>query len=179
MNPMGVDTRITLPENVRVSDVTRVIGIAAGLKPRRYYFSNGDGWCVDVPGSKVSTTGVPEMVRIELFGDLIDGKKQHEVFYHYECEQGGRLLNPRSTAFWIAVGKRLVDFFGGELIYNDCDNKVDYSVLAKPRIDNSPSDGHLWYNFQERLEKVVPITKEELKYFDSVAAYKLAERVGE
>ena len=52
-------------------------------------------------------------------------------------------MSPPSTAFWIAIGKGLVDFFGGKLDYNDCDEKdVDYRKPA--RKDIHAEDGDEW-----------------------------------
>lgn len=173
---MGVDCGITLPDNVRVKNVAEVIGIAAGLKPEWDGTSDGSAKWIRVPGVEVKQTTSPEMVEIRLTGKLIDGEVSHFVYYDFESDYGGRALNPRSTAFWIAVAHRLVTFFGGKIDYQDCDTvEVDYKRAAKSKQINSPSDGEPWDKFQKRLFEVKSITKEELEYYDKFAAYKMEE----
>jgi hypothetical protein len=172
---MGVDCKIMLPDNVRVKDVAKVIGIAAGLLPK-WDGSHGAKW-VEVPGADVKTTSIPEMAVINLDGGhLIDGESKHFVFYHFESSRGGRLMGPRSTAFWLAVAHRLVDFFGGVIDYQDCDSQYcDYGSAANTREENSPEDDEEWVRFQERLFNVKPITKDELLHYNELAAYKMEE----
>jgi len=175
---MGVDCGINLPDNVRVKDVAQIIGIAAGLTPQ-WGGSHGAKW-VEVPGADVTNTIIPEMVEIAIrsLGHLlIDGDAMHTVNYHFESDNNGRSLNPRSTAFWLAVAHRLVDFFGGTIDYQDCDDvEVDYFVPANVRSVNSPSDNEEWDLFQQRKFEVKPITKEELLHYDNLAAYKMADK---
>ena len=83
---------------------------------------------------------------------------------------------PRSTAFWLAVMHRVVDFFGGTIDYQDCDDiEVDYTVPAKSLQENSPSDGEEWYVFQNRILEIKPITEKEWRSYDSRAAYRIGE----
>jgi len=67
----------------------------------------------------------------------------------------------------------LVDFFGGRMDYQDCDDSYeDYTKWPKSSRHNRPQDGKPWQNFQKRMEAVKPLTKEELETFDCFAAYK-------
>jgi len=171
---MGVDCQICLPDNVRVNDVAGIIGIATGLKPE--WSGRDDSKLVRVPGVEVRSTFSPAMVEIRLTGDLIDGDKSHFVYYHFEADNGGRGLNPPSTAFWIAVAHRLVKFFGGKIDYQDCDSvEMDYEHPAFAKQHNSPSKDDEWSTFQKRLFEVEPITKDELVHYNQFAAYKLEE----
>ncbi len=151
---MGVDCRIILPHNVRVDDVVKVIGIAAGFKPELIHETWGS--YVKVAGVKIENTSVPSMCQINFDGRF--------VYYHFEAENGkGRLLNPKSTDFWIAIGRRLVDFFGGELDYSDCDiDDVDYARKSKGNNLNCPSNGKPWMSFQNRLMEIKPIHISEM-----------------
>ena len=79
---------------------------------------------------------------------------------------------PRSTASNIALGKRLVDFFGGFVDYNDCDNSdSDYAVAEKTADECDPQDGQPWDDFQERMFNLKPITKEEIEACRQYSAY--------
>lgn len=165
---MGVDCKIYLPGNVRVRDVANVMGIAAGLKPSWHK----KGWA-EVPGVALKPTSLVEMCSIELSGELVDKSDKHFCGYHFEGGRGAsRLLSPRSTAFWIGVGRRLVNFFGGEMTYQDCDDGIDFFLPPKSDAENKPEDGDEWDVFQKRVVAVVPLTLEELQGLNELAAYK-------
>ncbi len=169
---MGVDTNIRLPEDVRVRDVAEAIGILAGLKPR---WADGDEnkW-VEVPGAKVEGyKDIPSCANIMLKGKMADGMDEHHVMFHYEPDapHGGRLLSPRSTPFWIAVGLGLAKFFGGSVCFNDCDGKVN-KRFKKPRRANNPSDGGPWHKFQHEMMAIKPLTAADPEAVRKFAAYK-------
>ena len=168
---MGVDCRIMLPDRVRVRDVAEVMGALTGLPVGKRFFDKNNevqGWAAHVDGVIVRPSNTSSLCEIQW---TTPDNATHFVLYFFELsEVVGRLMMPRSTAFWIAVGKRLVIFFGGELDYNDCDNKdVDYR--RKRRTDCMPSDGKPWYRFQERILKIVPITEAEYANAAKHSAY--------
>jgi hypothetical protein len=169
---MGVDATIRLPEDVRVTDVADVMGILAGL-PFTQEPLTGGGSYVKVKGVKVETSGCPEMVIIQLTGNLVDGEPIHTAFYHFESDDGkGRQVGVRSTPFWIALGRQLAAFFGGSMDYNDCD-EVDVNYVAdKPRADNRHTSNGAWVAFQEDLAKIQPLTEYDLNRAREFAAYK-------
>jgi hypothetical protein len=155
---------------VRVKDVATVLGAAAGLPVVKRQFTGGrDGWAAEVEGVTVETTSVPHMLHLDFKAPqgqtLVDGMAWHYCSFHYEYERSdGRLLMPRSNAFWVAIGKRLVDFFGGTVDYNDCDDvEVDYQRPKKSRKLNAPTSGAEWTAFQERLLAVKPLSAKELE----------------
>jgi hypothetical protein len=161
---MGIDCRISLPANVRVRDVAKVIGRLAGLEAVRQNFGSGDGWVAQVKGVEATTTSMPELAMI-VFGD------RHTTF-HFECETAGRLLLPRSTPFWCALACRLVDFFGGEVDYSDSDaTDCDYAVPHKSDTENRPEDGEAWYVLQQRIVDLLPLSRDEIKAAGKHAAY--------
>ena len=160
---MGVDTRIRLPGDVRVRDVADVIGILAGRKVS--WGGSGKSRWVEVEGVTVeSAQGVPQCANIQITPG--DGVRPDHIYvlYHFEDDEGnGRVLCPRSTPFWVAVGKRLVQFFGGTVDYQDCDDvEVDFKA-DKPRSRNNPSDGKPWDDFQAEKAAIVPLTKEDVE----------------
>lgn len=172
---MSVDTRIRLPEDVRISDVAEAMGILAGLKPEARPLSDGY-WSVWVPGATArGHENIPQMATITLSGEMVDGQKEHQAYYHYEMDAGepaGRLVSVRCTPFWIAIGKALVDFFGGTVDYADCDDvKVNYR-RKKPRKANNEADGKPWQDFQEAMFALKPITKADINKCRQWAAYK-------
>lgn len=170
---MGVDCKITLPANVRIDDVAKVIGISAGCpkekRPLGPSYPNSFSIHVKNIAYDILQT-MPQAPTIVINQDCVDGLKHHVMFF-FEYK-GKRLLNPRSTAFWIAVAHRLVDFFGGSIDYRDCDDvEVDYERPEKSNAENCPEGGNDWDVFQERLWALEPMTTEEMKRFEAVAAY--------
>lgn len=162
---MGVDTRIYLPGVVSIEDASNVVGIAAGLHAFRLDLDHHGTWGVRVIG--VTVTGIPYLPRcaeIHLVGPMVDGSTKHFVLWHWEGGHGtDRLLMPRSTPFWQAIGRTLVEFFGGTLDLCDCDDKSDDLVIPNQYPDGLPSDGEPWQAFQEKIFNVRPIPKEMFK----------------
>jgi hypothetical protein len=173
---MGVDCLIRLNSRCRLRDVADVIGILSGLKPERRHFASGTGWGVEVKGVSVKSTCVPEMAEIRIVAGgedaLVDGELAHFVMFHWEGDNGGRVLSQPSTPFWCALAKRLVDVFGGSVDFNDCDgSEEDYRADPPTEYDPLASDDTPWYVWQERQMGLKPLTKKKLKAGRRVAAY--------
>lgn len=172
---MGVDTHIMLSPATRVRDVATVMSILCGHEPVRTSLSADGAWCATVPnGFRVTTTTVPEMVRIS----GTSWGEERSVFYHFECEFPNgdpcRLLMPRATPLWIAVGVALVKFFGGRVDFCDCDERRDDVVVpVSPGSIIAPEGGQPWRDFQERLMHVQPLRYNEVMLYSGVAAYKV------
>ena len=164
---MGICTYIHLPDNVRFDDVAKVVAIAAGLQPEFRTFAGqpGSGY-VRVPGidakNSLFSAGIGEI--------NFDGR---HALYHFESSYGGRLLNCGGSQFWCAVGRRLVDFFGGYVDYNDCDDiAADYKRRPKSRAVNAPTSDSNWMKFQNRLMRVKRIHMDELSLTPDGDQYK-------
>lgn len=181
---MGVDTKILLPPAVRIRDVADVVGALAGFPMQKRYFgkTQNEGWSAGRPyddkgvmvkpcdGSLVSCAHIILSNTAE--NQIIDGQSGHHVMYHFEGGRNGeRLLNPPSTDFWVAIGRGLVDFFGGTIDHSDCDDvDVDYEQPARAGIHAENDDE--WYALQNRKLAVKPLTKADLAAWREVAAYK-------
>jgi hypothetical protein len=173
---MGVDCLIKLNSRCCLRDVADVIGILSGLKPGRRWFNGGPDWGVEVRGVSVESTCVPEMAEIRIYAVsqdmLVDGTVGHTVMFHWEGDNGGRVLSPPSTPFWCALAKRLVDVFGGSVDFNDCDDSdEDYRADPPTEYDPVASDDAPWYVWQEIQMGLKPLTKKKLKAGRRVAAY--------
>jgi hypothetical protein len=179
---MPVDTNIYLPPSASLNDVVTVMGIAAGLPWEWHDLADG-GRFVAVPGAEAKSTSMPHMAEIVLGGyRMVDDETEHLCTWHWEPDTGpgqeGRLVMCRSTAFWICVARRLVDFFGGWVDYLDEDEtEVDYS--RPPRlwaVNRPPGDrAQEWNFFQDRLAAVKPITVQELRDADQYAFVRMDE----
>lgn len=159
---MGVNCEIWLPPTARIGDVADVIGILAGAVPKKKEFSSGGGWYAYVPGVKAEPSNLASCSHIA----FQNGDETWGVLWHWEPTggTGERLLMPSATAFWRAMGSRLIQFFGGRMTYHDCDDHgmdeqytVDY--------DTCPTDGEPWREFQQRKMDIKPLTKEEIERY--------------
>lgn len=167
---MGVNCQIILPNNVRIRDVAKVMAKLAGNESRLEQLGRDSIVC-NVEHFNV-TARMAEMAEIRFDAPIRKEETQAYVGYHFEHEQDGRLLAPKATAFWIAMGKALVDFFGGALVYHDMGNKrPNYKKPAKSRAINAPSDGIAWRKFQERIHAVAALTETEISAAKEHASY--------
>jgi hypothetical protein len=74
---------------------------------------------------------------------------------------------------WCAVGTALVNFFGGHVDYNDCDDEATGpQKTAVPVQRNDPSDNPEWTALQERLMTLGPLTADNIEAHRKVAACK-------
>jgi len=173
---MGVDCRVTLPPNVRLGHLRKVIGAVCGCPKTDAKLDKTGGVYARVDGVRAITTTVPEMVTIIIDRQTVDGQTGHHVNYHFESDEGGgtHAMLPPSTAFWIAVMRRVVTFFGGRLDYNDSDETDwDYEVPFKSDAENCPQNGEKWNDLNRRILAIEPITEEEWRGCDQYAAYKI------
>lgn len=175
---MGVDCKVTLAPGARLQDVAEVIGIAAGLPSRRWELKTGrnEGQFLAVAVDGVSVKGyerMPQLAEISLDGPCVDGETVHGIAYHFEWS-GGEVpgctgLMPRSTPFWCAVMRRVVDFFGGSIDFNDSDEtELDYFA---PVAHRAAADGRPWQEFQDAIASVEPVTPAEMDEARKWAAY--------
>lgn len=170
---MSVDCRIYLPGNVRVRDVAKVIGRLMGCEAKKEPLGSSyhpDAWSVNVSGVSVKAGCVEGMADIFIKSKQAKaGESQLSWFYHFEADTfpGMRVMLPGSRPLSKAIGKRLVEFFGGKVDYSDCDEKdIDYQRPAKKDSENCPNDGKPWQRLQQRIFDVKPLTEEEIAKFN-------------
>lgn len=162
---MGCDTRIFLPIDVRIENVSTVMGILAGLKPKKRQISENNTITV-CEGVKIEHCGVGSLAACaNIFLDhpytnLIDGELSHYVMYFFEGSDDDpncRMMCPPSTDFWISVGRGLCKFFGGKIDYNDCDSIDIDESFPKPRHSNRPDDAE-WQQFHDAIYDLKPVS---------------------
>jgi hypothetical protein len=185
---MGVDVYIYINNKARLRDVADVIGILAGNEPYKQKFSGSwsDGWSAEVDNVETKSGCMPEcaeiLVKAPDGGKLVDGQESHWVLWHWEPSRYNNnyhVICPPATPFWIAVGKKLADFFGGKLDYNDCDDsEIDYEKKrGKVRLGEYAEDGEGWEKLQEAKLKLKPLSQADMKEALKHAAYKEIEKV--
>jgi hypothetical protein len=147
---MGVNCRIYLPANARATDIAKVLAALDGCLTTWHQHSTTTRWAEN---EVTVTASIPCFAKIEW--------KDRSWFLHFEPDHmpGYKLLMPSSTPRHIALGKGLVDFFGGFLDEDDCDGQgCDYAQIPKSNEENGPTGGAAWDALQARIMAVTPIT---------------------
>jgi len=156
---MGNSCVIKLPQNVRLDNVTDVLGRLAGLPVEKMDLERTKLWSALVRGISTKTfDDAPTMVSIMFAGKYCT--------YHFEGDNCITILADASP-FWMAAAHRLADFFGGSIDHNDCDDiDVDYWIPAKSSDLNRPSDGAPWQLLQQRIYDILPLSRTEIETYD-------------
>ncbi len=110
---------------------------------------------------------------------LINGMISLGVDFFVASREGAKFWNtvsPSSTPLWCAVGKRLVEFFGGYVVYNDCaeGRKNRYrrkGTSPKDRYGHHPDNDRGWAKFQKALFALESLTPKEVRAMKRVAGY--------
>lgn len=101
------------------------------------------------------------------FKDMADNIHEWHLNTEPESEEG-KLISPGSHGFAVAIGKRLVDFFGGSVVYNDSvDDSPNYKVNPRkakfpPKTKDQTSDDR-WYQFYNALSNEPMLSAADLK----------------
>jgi hypothetical protein len=190
---MGVDCNIRLPLDVPIDEVGEVVAALAGVSFKVDEFSAGgsdqrtlrvarfDKNNLEYVPSKYSP-GMFDIILKNKKG-LADGEDTHTVyFFHcsHDCLDGKvyNVMSPHSTPFWCAMGKRLVEFFGGVVVFSDCDSEKGKNVYRRKRscpVDKwgrIPSDGKVWQEYQDAIINMPKVSEKELREAWGVAAYR-------
>ncbi len=116
-------------------------------------------------------------------------KQKYQTLLHLNIEDdpnsynNEKLLSPKSNEIWLCIGKKLVDFFGGKMMYADCNDESDpknWYINKKalfPKKTKSQDGDERWYQFQNALNKLKPITKNELEEMNQFSVYPGDERI--
>lgn len=107
---MGVNCLIYLPPDVTDTRLADAVAVLSDAK-------------VEIEATPY--VGMGEL-HLESKTPLVDGEFRHRATFFLAHQREGNVwthVYPKSTAFWCAMGKRLVDWFGGFLIYADCEKE--------------------------------------------------------
>ncbi len=116
-------------------------------------------------------------------------KQAYQTLLHLHIEDdphswnNEKMLSPRSNEIWLCISKKLVDFYGGKMWYADCSDEEDpnnWYINKKglfPKKTKSQDGDERWYQFQNALNKVKPITKLEIEEMNKFSAYPSDERI--
>lgn len=161
---MGVASIIRLTPQVELRNVVEALGILLGepwkWEPRHRW--------VEVENCKATgCVTMPEFANIRIGSDPI----KLGWLYHFEGENGNwRLMLPSSTARNIVLGRALVSLFGGEICYQDYNDKAKFKRPVPAWLKGKYSDQKFEAKHQA-LSKLKPITKEQIAAMEKYAAY--------
>jgi hypothetical protein len=155
---------------VAVDYLARAVAIAGGAKWETRVISGERPFeVVDVPSLSIKPGSVVGLVNVSFQDDI--RRVPHTFFYHFEFgTKGERGFMPRSHPYWLAVGKKVVNAFGGRIDYADCDdvyNDYEAPVRWPEKWDDYPGFGQL----QDILRSISPVTREDMQAMLEHAAY--------
>ena len=171
---MTVNCKIWIETTADFDDIVFVMRAAAGNKVTQEVRNYGTVYRVDGRLSVMSNDFSPTMITVS-FESPVRGGDSHTNIHLNQTDgrhAGQTFLGPVSNPFWGAIGKRLVEVFGGEIVYDD--------ASANPRTFKSPrkkfmgaDDGKKWQKRQHALGAVEPITVEEMREAELYTAWKM------
>ena len=166
---MGIDTKILLPPAVQVQSVAEAIGILLGCPKRKQTLDGSHKPFYVVWVDAVKLVAIPDMptcVHIVVSHESIKA----DYLYHFEGRDGQRLLMPRSKAENIALGRALIQLFGGKIDYADCDS-VDVDLEYPPADWLCLENDKNFDIFNEALWQLEPLRKADIDLCKQLAAY--------
>ena len=158
---MSVNCTVTLPHTAALSDITAAVGILLGC-PRT--FDPDHGWVI-VKGARAVPGSMPECPGIRV--ETPAGRRARYLF-HYELK-GGRGILPRATPEGIALGRALVQTFGGTFEAHDRGDVTPEHYPVPDCLD--VEDGPAWYQRQALLAALCPLTSDTIDACRAEAAY--------
>jgi hypothetical protein len=167
---MGVNARIYLPPPVRLDYVSIALAIAGGARWENFDLQEGTGvQAVRVPSLDLRSPGGAPCIAAVEFRDSMRNERRHLLYYFEFGDKGERGLMPASRPYWLAVGKKLVDTFGGRIDYSDFDDcHNDYEVENRWPEDWEDT---AFVRLEDMLRAIQPVTREEIRAMEKFAAY--------
>lgn len=179
---MGVNTHVFLHHSADLEDVAWTLGALAGTRGIDRHFMDlkhhgaAGTWGADQV--RIVATHSPTYLKVEFSSPADAEYDRHYANVHLgPAYRGGEYgdtrfytVSVRSTAFWIAVAKKLVDVFGGVVDFNDCDEKDNDYVVPEQQC-MAAVDGNPWRERQARLDAVTPVTPEDIAAALPYSAY--------
>ena len=187
---MGLDVYTYLPPSAESHNILTVTALLAGCPGEWKSFKDGgskDYFGVDKKYANFIIYGaeqhhvnqyvpLPSMVlKMHDGNKFIDGNDTISFFLHMESDlfPGFKMVSRYSNPFSGAIGKGLINFFGGLIDYNDCDD-IAFNQ-SKDERSNIAHDGKDWKNFQKRLSEVEPVTMQNMLDVEKYVGCTVAE----
>lgn len=167
-------THTYLPSNVKLCYVGAVLGKLLGCKVKMEYTVSDL-----VNPHRCSVQGV--FFKHSKYLTIINIRPKrgyhYQFFYDYEPDhyEWMTLVSQISYPFYLAIGKRLCDFFGGMLFYRDervGQFDADYAVVSEDNKYNRPQSMDGIRHLNARIFALKPITRDEIKQYSKYATYR-------
>jgi hypothetical protein len=190
---MGVDARIYLPPHAKSEQIFEIALKVLGNEFEKKYFDSRPVPDFEQPSSKKNSwylkliedsDHILDPERVDYFNMQLKDcvGSIYQTLLHLECEDDDvypicRLLSPTSTPIWAAIGERLVDFFGGKIIYSDSKDWEDpdnyYQVKEGKYPEKKPgqTSDERWYQYYNLLNSEPILSATEIKDIKGKTAY--------
>lgn len=188
---MSDNCKTLFPSYIKHEKVLYVIAKVAGASWDYYSFdkkkfdstlpgSNTNPWHIKFDSKQVKAENTHSIGMVNFnFHDAAD--QYYSWNYHLELSDRDdeKVLNPGSYGFSVAIAKRLVDFFGGQVQFSDSDEDYPERHYKNdnpkfPRIIEETQSNERWYTFYNLLEQEPLLTYAELK--EACDAYGTSEK---
>lgn len=193
---MSIDTRIYLQAHATPKKVFEVLQKCTGEEFEYRSFDNkhfdsskpsdyNNQWHLK---AKANQNNIEVELDYVSFSFVDPVGNNYNCLYHLYVEDDDnsfnneKVLSPKSHPVWIALGRRLVDFFGGKLIYADCGDHEDpenWYVNKKPKFgakEQGQSGDDRWYQYHNALNTENLLTSKEILDVVPLSAYPTEER---
>lgn len=167
---MGVDCKIYLPPQVALDYVACAVALAGGARSEIAAFGGDRPFeAIYVASLTVKPSTIATLANV-VFHDEVRNVS-HKLVYHFEFGVAGeRGFMPRSHPYWLAVGRKVVDAFGGRIDYDDSDDKyADYETPLRWPENWSGNAG--FATLQEILRSIEPVTEDDIQAMRMYAYY--------
>ena len=183
---MSVDLKLYLNPIGKLEDIIKTTAIIAGCKrtiitkkypeTESFIVTNVEEATIELALSKKKVMEVEEFVHYYILS-LSPGELK--TYFNIHCDinsKGQNLITATSTPLHIAITEKLLNIFGGELIYQDSYPEIFTTVkkgqFKKIYTDNE-NEGFIQKNIF--LSKIVPVEPEDLIKARSKSAYQLEQ----
>lgn len=187
---MSINTKIYLNPHAHPKEVLEVIQkslgtdfIQSGLRndfdPQKPT-SKENSWSLKLP----KNCGNIELTDVDYFTlNIKDPLNQnYNTLFFFKGEDdpevlnNEKLLSPKCSTIWLALGKKLVDFFGGKMLFSDSSSKENekWYINKKgsfPQKMKGQSGDDRWYQYYNSLSKVKILTTQDLSEMEPFSCY--------
>lgn len=178
---MSVDIKLYLAPTAQFERVATALGALHGLPiEKSTHDGNEKTFSVSCPSIKARTIDRwPSAINIEFMTPHGEGRS---IYYHFECsgegDYGGsaagyRLLSMKTCSRNIAIARKLVNLFGGRVVFNDCGERTfsDPDVKVTANRLNAAQNGAPYFRIHRILSEIKPLTQKEIAAEANRAAY--------
>lgn len=178
---MGVDCRAYIPVGTPPEDITDALAIICGAEVEKQIIDGGSGRSFPahhmVEASYTLKMEENFWATVRLMTPLAVANSFNPSMWYPQYREGAFYwtLNERSYAFPIAVFKKLIDFFGGKVLYQDGQEQVFHESkgLVKRKANGGvPDDGRAYDRYQMQFLGLRKPTYKELAAADEESHYK-------